>query len=191
MIDEHMATTRNPRKCASSTPNIGFGKRMGNALVKRREGFTRVEGKYSHSETDYCRAAARSPARDHLDLQTALRKNLSAATAGVNDVLGASSRLTAASCRPILLKAKTPRSMSRECVASFLVLAPNIPNGATRRGAAMADEKDRGKQISVRLEPELQAAVEEAARREHRNMSAQVRHWIAIAVQPEQHEAAA
>jgi hypothetical protein len=44
----------------------------------------------------------------------------------------------------------------------------------------------KGEQISVRLEPELRAAVERAAEREHRTLSGQIRHLVALAYQQRQ-----
>jgi hypothetical protein len=44
----------------------------------------------------------------------------------------------------------------------------------------MAETKDKGDQLTVRLEPELRAAVERAAAREHRSLSGQIRHVIAM-----------
>jgi hypothetical protein len=41
-------------------------------------------------------------------------------------------------------------------------------------------------QVSVKLDPELRAAVEQAAHAEHRTVSAQVRHWIASMVEARQ-----
>jgi|KBSMisStaDraftv2_1062788.scaffolds.fasta_scaffold7580163_1 hypothetical protein len=46
----------------------------------------------------------------------------------------------------------------------------------------MAD-KERGEQISVRLEPELRSAIEQTAAREHRSLSGQIRHLVATALE--------
>jgi len=55
----------------------------------------------------------------------------------------------------------------------------------------MADAKDKGEQISVRLEPALRAAVERAAQREHRTLSDQIRHLVALACAQQREGAAA
>ena len=54
----------------------------------------------------------------------------------------------------------------------------------------MAEVNGKGEQISVRLEPELRAAVERAAEREHRTLSGQIRHLVAMACE-QRREAAA
>ena len=50
----------------------------------------------------------------------------------------------------------------------------------------MAETKDKGEQVSVRLEPELRAAIELAAEREHRSLSGQIRHLVATAFERQQ-----
>jgi hypothetical protein len=56
------------------------------------------------------------------------------------------------------------------------------------KGFVMANTKER-EQLSVTLDPELRAALERAAKAEHRTVSGQVRHIVAKAF--ENREAAA
>jgi hypothetical protein len=52
-------------------------------------------------------------------------------------------------------------------------------------------EKEKADQVSVRLEPELRAAIEQAAAREHRSLSGQIRHLVATAFERAGEERAA
>jgi hypothetical protein len=56
---------------------------------------------------------------------------------------------------------------------------------ALRTSERMSKEKPRD-QISVKLDPELRAAVEQAAQAEHRTVSAQVRHFVACMIEARQ-----
>jgi hypothetical protein len=58
------------------------------------------------------------------------------------------------------------------------------------KGAAMANEKER-EQLSVQIDPELRAAIERAAKAEHRTVSGQVRHLVAKALESESEGVAA
>lgn len=49
----------------------------------------------------------------------------------------------------------------------------------------MSREKPKD-QVSVKLEPELKAAVAQAAKVEHRTVSQQIRHYVACAVAQQQ-----
>jgi hypothetical protein len=51
--------------------------------------------------------------------------------------------------------------------------------------------KERSKdQVSVKLDPELRAAIEEVAQAEHRTVSQQIRHFVACMIEARQPTAA-
>jgi hypothetical protein len=54
----------------------------------------------------------------------------------------------------------------------------------------MANKDRVGEQVSVRLDPELRAAIERQAQSEHRTLSGQIRHLVAQAFQNQERAAA-
>jgi len=55
----------------------------------------------------------------------------------------------------------------------------------------MANAKEREPQLSVQIDHELRAAIERAAKAEHRTVSGQVRHLVAKALESESEGVAA